>query len=199
MPYTKDVLIGAPDQAGATGAILHADVGTTLPTIANVFSPDAAWRSNFDGNEYVSEDGLTLAPSISTNEIKDWSGATVRRVLSAFDGKISWQMLSTNEEAMKIAFGDKNVTATAATTGHGKLLETGLGAHLPDRQSFIFLMKDGDAKMAIVVPDGQITEVGEVAFKSNDAIKWPVTLSCYPDSSGQSIYIWTDDGQVASA
>ena len=75
MPYTKDVLIGAPDQAGATGAILHADVGTTLPTIANVFSPDAAWRSNFDGNEYVSEDGLTLAPSISTNEIKDWSGA----------------------------------------------------------------------------------------------------------------------------
>lgn len=198
MPYTKDVLIGAPDQAGATGAILHADVGTTLPTIANVFSPDAAWRSNFDGNEYVSEDGLTLAPSISTNDIKDWSGATVRRVLSAFDGKISWQMLSTNEEAMKIAFGDKNVTATAATTGHGKLLETGLGAHLPDRQSFIFLMKDGDAKMAIVVPDGQITEVGEVAFKSNDAIKWPVTLSCYPDSSGQSIYIWTDDG-VASA
>ena len=100
---------------------------------------------------------------------------------------------------MKIAFGDKNVTATAATTGHGKLLETGLGAHLPDRQSFIFLMKDGDAKMAIVVPDGQITEVGEVGFKSNDAVKWPVTLSCYPDSSGQSIYIWTDDGQVASA
>ena len=198
MPYTKDVLIGAPDQAGATGAILHADVGTTLPTIANVFSPDASWRSHFDGNEYVSEDGLTLAPSISTNDIKDWSGATVRRVLSAFDGKISWQMLSTNEEAMKIAFGDENVTATAATTGHGKLLETGLGAHLPDRQSFIFLMKDGDAKMAVVVPDGQITEVGEVAFKSNDAIKWPVTLSCYPDSSGQSIYIWTDDGQVAS-
>ena len=198
MPYTKDVLIGAPDQAGATGAILHADVGTTLPTIATVFSPNAAWRSNFDGNEYVSEDGLTLAPSISTNEIKDWSGATVRRVLSAFDGKISWQMLSTNEEAMKIAFGDENVTATAATREHGKLLETGLGAHLPDRQSFIFLMKDGDAKMAIVVPDGQITEVGEVAFKSNDAIKWPVTLSCYPDSSGQSIYIWTDDGQVAS-
>ena len=199
MPYTKDVLIGAPDQAGATGAILHADVGTTLPTIETVFTPSASWRANFDGNEYVSEDGLTLAPSISTNDIKDWSGATVRRVLSAFDGKISWQMLSTNEEAMKIAFGDENVKATAATTGHGKLLETGLGAHLPDRQSFIFLMKDGDAKMAVVVPDGQITEVGEVAFKSNDAIKWPVTLSCYPDSSGQSIYIWTDDGQVASA
>ena len=199
MPYTKDVLIGAPDQAGATGAILHADVGTTLPTIATVFTPSASWRANFDGNEYVSEDGLTLAPSISTNDIKDWSGATVRRVLAAFDGKISWKMLSTNEEAMNIAFGDDNVTATAATTAHGNYLEVGLGAHLPDRQSFIFLMKDGDAKIAIVVPDGQITEVGEVSFKSTDAIKWPVTLSCYPDSSGQSIYIWTDDGQVASA
>ena len=198
MPYTKDVLIGAPDQAGATGAILHADVGTTMPTISTIFS-STSWRSNFAGNEYVSEDGLTLAPSISTNDIKDWSGATVRRVLSAFDGKISWQMLSTDEEAMNIAFGDDNVTATAANTTHGKYLEVGLGAHLPDRQSYIFLMKDGDAKIAIVVPDGQITEVGEINFKSTDAIKWPVTLTCYPDSSGQSIYIWTDDGQVASA
>ena len=199
MPYTKDVLIGAPDQGGTTGAILHADVGTTLPTINNVFSANAAWRNNFSGNEYVSEEGLTLTPSFSTNNIKDWSGATVRKVLNEFDGKILWQMLSTNEEAMKIAFGEDYVNATAATREHGKLLEVALGAHLADEQSFIFLMKDGDAKMAVVVPNGQITEVGETNFRSNDAIKWPVTLSCYPDENGQSIYIWTDDGQVTSA
>ena len=196
MPYTKDVLIGAPDQ-GTTGAVLHADVGTTLPTISTIFS-STTWRSNFSGNEFVSEDGLTLAPSISTNDIKDWSGATVRKVLQAFDGKISWQMISTNDEAMKIAFGDDNVAVTAANTTHGKQVETSLGAHLADRQSFIFLMKDGDAKLAIVVPDGQITEVGEVNFKSTDAIKWPVTLSCYPDGNGKHIIIMTDDGQVTS-
>jgi len=197
MPYTKDVLIGAPDQ-GTTGAILHADVGTTLPTMDTIFASDT-WRSNFAGDEYVSEDGLTLTPSKSTNNIKDWSGATVRKVLQEFDGKISWQMLSTNEEAMKIAFGDENVTATAATTGHGKYVKTALGADLPEPQSYVFLMKDGDARMAILVPNGQIVEVGETKFVSNDAIKWPVTLACYPDGNGKSIYIMTDDGKKASA
>ena len=41
-----------------------------------------------------------------------------------------------------------------------------------------FLMKDGDARIVIAVPDGQITEVGEVTFASNAAVGWNVTLSC---------------------
>ena len=59
-------------------------------------------------------------------------------------------------------------------------------------------MKDGDARIVIVVPDGQITEVGEVTFASNSAVSWPVTLSCYPDSTGTCIYILTDDGVVTA-
>ena len=60
-------------------------------------------------------------------------------------------------------------------------------------------MKDGDARMVIVVPKGQVTENGETSFVSNGAVSWPVTLSCYPDESGKSIYVYTDDGEVESA
>lgn len=188
MPNTKDVRIGAPDQA-TTGAILHAPLGTVLPSISNL-EPDQA----FTGNEYVSEDGLTLAPNMSTVEIKDWSGATVRKVLESFDGTLSWTMISTNEGAMGVAFGAEHVTKTAATQTHGEILKTELGAHLPERQSWVFKMKDGDAKILIVVPDGQITETAEVTFAANAAVGWNVTLSTYPDADGQSIYIYTDDG-----
>ena len=59
-------------------------------------------------------------------------------------------------------------------------------------------MKDGDARIVIAVPDGQITEVGEVTFASNAAVGWNVTLSCYPDANGNSIYIMTDDGVVTA-
>ena len=198
MPNTKDVRIGAPDQK-TTGAIKHAPVGTTLPTLASISASGVTLDAAFKGDEYVSEDGLTLSPSTSTTDIKDWSGSVVRKVLESFDGTLSWSMISTNEGSLGVAFGGENITTQAASAIHGNQVKASLGAHLPDPQSWVFLMKDGDARIVIVVPKGQVTEVGEVTFASNAAVGWDVTLSCYPDSDGESIYIYTDDGEVESA
>lgn len=198
MPNTKDVRIGAPEQA-TTGAIKHAPIGTTLPTLSSITSSGVTLAEAFTGDEYVSEDGLTLSPSTSTTEIKDWSGATVRKVLESFDGTLSWTMISTNEGALGVAFGGGHVTTQAATATHGKQVQAELGAHLPDPQSWVFLIKDGDARVVIVVPNGQVTEVGEVTFASTSAIGWQVTLSTYPDANGESIYIMTDDGVVSGS
>ena len=197
MPSVKDVRIGAPDQK-TTGAIKHAPLGTAIPTLADITKAAVAINGAFVGDEYVSEDGLTLTPSMSTTDIKDWSGATVRKVLESFDGTLSWTMISTNKDALEVAFGSANVTSVTASTTHGHQAQATLGAYLPEEQVWVFLMKDGDARVVIAVPDGQITEVGEVTFASNSAIGWRVTLSCYPDSNGNCIYIMTDDGQVAA-
>lgn len=196
MPNVSDVRVGAPEQS-TTGAIKHAPLGTTLPTLESISTSGVVLDNAFTGNEYVSEDGLTLSPSMSTSDIKDWSGAVVRKLLESFDGTLAWTMISTDENALKIAFGDDYVTKNVATIAHGTQLRAALGAHLPDEQSWVFLMKDGDARIVIVVPDGQITEVGDVTFKANEAVGWNVTLSCYPDSSGHSIYIMTDDGVIS--
>ena len=198
MPYTKDVRIGAPDQK-TTGAIKHAPLGTTLPSLSSITPSGVTLDPAFIGNEYVSEDGLTLTPSMSTTDIKDWSGSTVRKVLESFDGTLSWTMISTNKNAMGIAFGASHVTESAASDSHGNQLKVELGAHLPDAESWVFLMKDGDARIVILVPNGQVTEIGEVTFAANAAVGWNVTLSCYPDDAGQCIYILTDDGEVTAS
>ena len=197
MPYTKDVRVGAPDQS-TTGAIKYAPIGTPLPSLSNITPSAVTYDSAFTGNEYVSEDGLTFAPSMSTTEIKDWSGTSVRKVLESFDGTLSWTMISTNASALGVAFGADHITAQAATATHGNQVMAELGAHLPEAQSWLFLMKDGDARIVILVPNGQVTEVGETTFASNAAVGWNVTLSCYPDDSGECIYILTDDGQVTT-
>lgn len=198
MPNTSDVRIGAPEQ-NTVGAILHAPVGTTLPTLTDItVSGGVDLDSAFTGNEYISEDGLTLTPAMSVTDIKDWSGASVRKALQSFDGTLSWTMISTNAGSLGVAFGEDNIQTAAATTTHGEQVRAALGPHLPDRKSWVFLMKDGDARVVIVVPEGQVTEVAEVNFKSNQAIGWKVTLSTYPDSTGDSIYIMTDDGEVTS-
>ena len=197
MPKTSDVRVGAPEQ-GVTGAIKHAPLGTAIPTLADIKKAGVTLNQAFAGDEYVSEDGLTLTPSRSTTDIKDWSGATVRKVLESFDGTLAWTMISTNAGALSIAFGSEHITSKAAGTDHGAQVQAALGAYLPEEQAWVFLMKDGDARIVIAVPDGQITEVGEVTFASNAAVGWNVTLSCYPDSSGNSIYIMTDDGVVTA-
>lgn len=197
MPNTKDVRIGAPDQK-TTGAIKHAPLGTTLPSLSDVKVSGVTLDNAFTGDEYVSEDGLTLTPSMSTTDIKDWSGATVRKVLESFDGTLAWTMISTNEGSLGVAFGNGHVTHQAAGLDHGAQNMVALGAHLPDPESFVFLMKDGDARIVILVPNGQVTEVGEVTFAANAAVGWNVTLSCYPDANGESIYIITDDGVVSA-
>ena len=198
MPYTKDVLVGAPDQK-VTGAIKSAPLGTSLPSLSSISKAGVTLDPAFTGNEYVSEDGLTLTPTMNTSEIKDWSGATVRKILESFDGTLSWTMISTNEGAVGVAFGKDHVTSNAATDSHGNQLKVELGAHLPESRSWVFLMKDGDARIVILVPEGQVTEVAEVIFAANAAIGWQVTLSTYPDSNGQSIYILTDDGVVSDS
>lgn len=191
MVNAEEVLVGTPDQA-TTGAILSAPLGTTLPTSAvDELQPD------FVDSGYVSADGLTLSPDMSTADINEWGGALVRRLLETFDGTLSWSQLETNEQSLKNAFGDDNVTVTPADSDHGKQIAVKIGSRLPAAKSWVFKMKDGAKRMMIVVPNGQITTVDDVSFVSNDAIMWPVTLSTYPDSNGNCIYIYTDDGKTA--
>ena len=197
MPNNSEVRVGAPDQL-TTGAIKHAPLGTTLPSLASITPAAVELAPAFTGNEYVSEDGLTLTPTMNTTDIKDWSGSTVRKVLDSFDGTLSWTMISTNAGSLGVAFGDDHVTTQAATANHGNQVMAEIGAYLPESQSWVFLMKDGKARIVILVPEGQVTEVSEVTFAANAAIGWNVTLSTYPDASGNSIYIMTDDGVVSA-
>ena len=182
----KNVLVGAPDQK-VTGAILSAPAGTTAPDNAS-----AVLDAKFKDSGYISEDGLTLTPEWSTSDINDWSGALVRRVLEKFNGTLNWTHIETNEESLGAWAGD--ITVTAATTTTGKRIKAALGAKEHPRKEWVFKMKDGNNKILIYVPDGQVTEAGEVTFTKNSAVSWPVTLSTYPDAEGNSIYIFTDDG-----
>ncbi len=184
----NNVLVGAPDQA-TTGAIASAPLGTALPTAVGT-----ALNAAFVPGGYISEDGLTLTPDRSTVDIKDWSGATVRRILESFDGTLAWAHLETSEESLKTYFGDANVSVTAATISTGKKMTATLGAFDLPVKSWAFKLKDGLAKILIVVPNGQVTEQGEVSFTKSGAITWPVVLTTYPDATGKNVYIYTDDG-----
>lgn len=186
------VLVGAPDQVG-TGAILSAPLGTTTPTDART-----ALDGAFEGSGYVNQDGVMLTPEYSTTDIVDWSGQMVRRILESFTGTIAWTHIQWDEQSLINAFGDDHVAVTPANGVHGEQIKVSLGAHLPEAKAWVFKMKDGANLIRIVVPNGQITSVSEMAFNKSNAIPIPVELTCYDDGTGNSIYIVTDDGVFAT-
>jgi hypothetical protein len=188
---SSEVLIGKPL---VTGGIWCAPLGTALPV--NAYSPlDAAFVSL----GYVSKEGLKLTPELSTVDITEWGGATVRKLLDTFSGMLSWSMLQFGPTSLRVALGDDNVTTVAANTEHGNLYAAKIGAHLPPRKVWVFEMKDNLHKIRVVDPIGQITSFEEITFATSDAIQVPVQLTTYPDESGENVYIYGDDGLLAAA
>lgn len=183
----SQVYVGAPDQL-TTGAILDAPLTATLPT-----SVDAA-TTGFSSSGYITEDGLSFSPTYNTTDLKDWSGATVRKILNSFDGQLSWSEMQFDEASLARAFGAGNVTTTAATSAHGKQITVAIGAELPPERRWVYNIKDGDKKVRICVPRGQVVNVDAITFDASTSINLPLTLACYPDASGKCIYIYTDDG-----
>lgn len=189
----SNVLTGAPDQL-TTGPILSAPRGTPLPD-----GLDATIDPAFEDSGYISEDGLTLTPERSTEQVRDWSGSVVRELLTEFAAKLAWAHLETNEQSLKNYLGDDNVTVVDATSTEGKRITALLRSAEMPRKPWLFKIKDGESRVLIVVPDGQVSETGEVAFVKSGAITWPVTLATYPDATGVNVYIYLDDGQVLTA
>lgn len=188
----KNVFIGAPDQA-TTGAILTGPETDTIPETLDDFLLD-----EFDDSGYVSEDGITITPSESTETIRDWALNVLRRVLTEFDGTIGWTHLELSVGALKNYMGEDKVDVTAPTEATGTQVRAAIGGGLRPVKAWYFKLKDGDRRALVFVPHGQVTERGEIPLTASGAITLPVTLSTMPDKLGNSIYIFTDDGVVAA-
>lgn len=187
MPNNSNILVGAPSQTAASGAIRRAPVGTAGPTNATTAMPDT-WTAG----GYVDENGLGLSASVSTTDIKEWGGSIVRRLVEEFTGEITFTYLEFGDpESLKQQYGDGYVTTT------DKGIKVSLGNHLGDIQSWAIDIKDGDNAVRIYIPKGQVTANGDISFVNNDAIKSQTTLTCYDDGSGNSLYLFID-GKVVS-
>lgn len=184
----NNVFIGAPDQS-TTGAILSGPVVTSIPD-----SIDTVVLSGLVDSGYVNEDGVVITPEDTTESIKDWSGAEIRRILTEFTGTIAWTHLELSAGAARNYFGDDQVDVTPASSTHGTQMKASLGKNELDVKSWIFKIKDGDKRVLVLVPRGQVSSRGEIPLTSTGAITLPVELATYPDADGQNIYIFTDDG-----
>lgn len=174
---TKNVTAGKPKVGGA---IFRAPLGTPLPTDATSTLNEA-----FKDLGYISEDGVTNSNSPESDSLKAWGGDTVMTYQTAKDDTYGFTMIEAlNVEVLKTVYGDDNVSGT---------LETGISikANSTPQEAYswvIDMVLRDKALKRVVIPEASITEVGDVSYTDEDAVGYETTLTCVPDSEGNTHY-----------
>ncbi|MFG5564324.1 phage tail protein [Enterococcus faecalis] len=160
------------------GAIYSAPLNTPLPTDA-ITKLDAAFKSL----GYISEDGLTNANTPSSDKIKAWGGDTVAVVQTEKEDTFSYTLIeATNVDVLKEVYGKDNVDGTLDTGITIKANSTLLEEHA---LVVDMVLKNGILKR-IVIPNGQVSEIGEISYKDDDAIGYETTLTAIPNGDGDT-------------
>lgn len=164
----SNVAAGKPK---TTGSIYRAPLGTELPTDATT-----ALASAYICAGYVSDAGVVNSKTREAAEIKAWGGDTVLNPQTSKKDTFKFTLIeSKNTEVLKIVHGDANVTG-ALKTG---LTLTENSNELDAAVYIIDMILNGTFKR-IVIPNGQPTEIGDVEYKDDSAVAYPVTLTAYP-------------------
>ena len=177
MPDVSNVTAGKPNVGGA---IYRAPLGTSLPT-----STTASLAAAFKELGFASEDGVVNTNTPETENIRAWGGQTVLTVQNSKDDTFAVTLIEAlNEDVLAAVYGDANVTGD---------LSTGITVEVNDDEAedaswvFDMIMRDGAAKR-IVIPDGKITEIGEITYADNSAVGYAITIAALPDSSNNNHY-----------
>lgn len=192
MSNSANIVAGKPL---ATGGVRIGPLGATAPTDAST-ALDAAFKTA----GYVGESGLTEATERSTEKVKAWGGDIVKVLQTDFSVTYVFTFLETmNTDVLKTVYGDANVTETAASPTAGTLRTIKINADTLPHKSFVFDMKDGDNRIRIHVPDGQVTEVGEVTYNDGELVGYEVTIEAFRDTDlGANALKYLDDGRVSA-
>lgn len=168
-------LTAANVRVAVTGSVNFAPAATALPT-----DNTTALAPGYIDIGYVDEAGVTQSINRSVTNIRAWqNGDIVRKITTEHDVTYQFALMETSAEALKTYYNSFTAGKVEVKGGTGR------------RGVWVFEVLDGTDKIRVVVPDGEVTEQGDTSLVNGDAIKYPVTLTAYPNTSGVKAYIYT--------
>jgi hypothetical protein len=167
-------------RAYTDGLVCTHDVGAspTAPTDAS-----SALNVGFKEVGALNEDGITETTSQERNNVVIWQRNQIARKLPG-----------TAEKTFKFAAAETRIFnlglqfpgSTVATTGEGASVAE--SAPQTDIRRWVLHGIDGNSKVRLYIPFGEITDRGDTSWSANGVTMFDWTLTAYPDSNNRWVY-----------
>lgn len=185
---SAEVSTGKPRIAGA---IFHGNDTVALPTDAS-----SELDAGFENLGYVSEDGVTNANSLTSEDIKAWGGDIVQTTQTEKTDTFQFMLIqSRSEYVLKSIYGEDNVTGDIAS---GITVKSNAKEVPPSPWVIDMILADNTLKR-IVIPRGKISELGDVVYNGTDPIGYQPTITALPDEDGNTHYEYIKQEDIPSA
>ena len=181
----QNVVVGAPEVSAEGAALIGEPINdaSDIPSDATTTLPVTL---NLEAAGFIGEDGITKTVDRETENIPDWNGDDVKVLQTSHSVTLQLQFLeAANGAVLKTVHGDQNVTLG----DNGAITVKENAAETPEK-SFIFEINGGGRRVRVVAPVAKVTEQGDTVFSRSDVIRYDVTITCFPDSAGNKLYIF---------
>ncbi|HIW77048.1 MULTISPECIES: hypothetical protein [Gordonibacter] len=161
------------------GAVWSGALTIAPPTDAVTALPDG-----INSLGYMHEDGITESVETDNESIAAMGGDKVHVVRTTHDVTFKFHPIETNRYVLAEQYGDENVTVG----NDGNIAVKYNANEAPARLYVLELLLDATHVMRVVIPNGKVTEVGEVKYGSSDPIGAELTITALPDKDGNKAY-----------
>ncbi len=167
---------------GADGGAWAAPLGTAQPA-----DPRQAPASPWMAIGAISDDGLSMGFDEDSESFTPWGlSSPFRTVVTSSTRTFQFTMWETRRPIVRSLMFRQDVADLDPTGGVVTFAES--GTVTPDRRSWIFDIYDGDNFERIFVPEGEITDRGDITAAQGEMQGYEVTVTAYPDAAGNISY-----------
>jgi hypothetical protein len=196
MTADRNMILAGMNGGGAAGTALalFANVGATMPADATTDPTVGAGGTAWHDPGWITEDGLTRAVNVDTNDVKAYgSSVPVRIIKTSRTTTFSIKFLESNPVSLAIyhelplgtpAPGDPGITVDD-TDGSFDFTE---GAARSQLYAAVFDVVDGNNHVRAVVPTLEVTGQEDFAAAPGAPLTYGVTMTAYPGSDGVAIH-----------
>lgn len=174
----KNVTFGKPKVGGA---IFVAQITEDI----SIKNASDEIGETFKNLGYISEDGLTNNNTAETEDIKAWGGDTVLTVQTSKPDTFTFTLIEVlNEDVLKVVYGEKNVKGTLKDG----ITVTANSTPAEPKAFVVEMVLNGGVLKRIYIPNGIVSEVGEIKYTDGEAVGYETTLKALPDKAGNTHY-----------
>lgn len=175
---------------GVGGSVLHAPLGTTLPTAAG-----GALNSAFVDLGYCDENGIRDREDRRNTDVFAWGGGLVGNIQQSYARTMTVRFLQfLDPNVLQTAYGLNNTTITPATSLTGTQVAVKLNSILLDTLSWVFQGFYQSALVMKVIPIARVVNIGDVDMTHRAFTYVECTIKAFPDSNNNHAYLYTNDG-----